>query len=88
VRETRTHECPPSDARRRGYMFYYSLFQHYFGGLDHCGDGIAHFKFHLFGAAFGDYAFDQILSDADDYVSHHSAEFDFGYRALQAIARR
>jgi hypothetical protein len=41
--------------------------------LDHSGDSVAHLEFHFFGAAPGYDAFDEILSNLNDYMGHHAA---------------
>jgi hypothetical protein len=64
-----------------------SIFEkHDFGGFDYGGNLVADFEFHFFGAATSDDAFDEILADADDDVSHDAAELEFFDGAFQGIS--
>ena len=64
------------------------LLEHHFGGFNHGSDGIAHFQFHLFRTAAGDYAFDQVVSDTNENVGHDAAQLHFFDLAYKMIARR
>jgi len=68
--------------QRRGSVFE----KHDFGGFDYGGNFVADFEFHFFGAATGDDAFDEVLPDADDDVSHDAAELEFFDGAFQRIS--
>ena len=63
------------------------LLDHNLGGLDYGGDGVADLEIHFHRAAPGDYALDEIVSDLDDHMGHHSAKLQFCDFALKAIAR-
>jgi hypothetical protein len=68
--------------QRRGSVFE----KHDFGGFDYGGNFVADFEFHFFGAATGDDAFDEVLPDADDDVSHDAAELEFFDGAFQGVS--
>lgn len=69
------------------------LFQHDLGGFDNRGNGVADFELHFLRASPSDYAFDQILANADDHMGHYPAKLDFDdlpsrrLRADRVIAR-
>lgn len=63
------------------------LFQHHFGGLDHCGHRIANLELHLLGAPLRDHALDQILAHVYDHMGHNAAELDFDDFAFESITR-
>jgi hypothetical protein len=71
--------------RRSGFTIL--LLDHDLGGLDHGRDSVANLEIHFDGAAAGDYAFDEIVSDLDDYMGHHTAKLQLCDFALKAIAR-
>jgi hypothetical protein len=71
--------------RRSGFTLL--LLDHDLGGLDHGRDSVANLEIHFDGAAAGDYAFDEIVSNLDHHVSHYPAELEFGDFALKAITR-
>jgi hypothetical protein len=73
---------PREWAQRRGSVFE----KHDFGGFDYGGNFVADFEFHFLGAATGNDAFDEVLPDADDDVSHDAAELEFFDSAFQGIS--
>jgi len=60
--------------------------QHYFRGLDYSGDFVADLEMHFFGASTGYHAFDEIVPNLNDNVSHYSTELKFRYFAFQSVA--
>jgi hypothetical protein len=56
-----------------------SFLQHHFSGFDHGGDGVADFEAHLFGAASGNHALDDVVADFHRHVSHDVAQLYLGY---------
>jgi hypothetical protein len=61
--------------------------EHYFCGLDYSHDCVADFERHLFCASAGYHAFDEIVSNLDDNMSHYSTELKFRYLAFKPVAR-
>jgi hypothetical protein len=84
--ELKRHEeafrSPQEWTQRRGSVFE----KHDFGGFDDGGNFVADFEFHFFGAAASDYAFDKVLPDTDDDVSHDATELEFFDGAFQGIS--
>ena len=50
---------------------------HYFRGFHDSKHRVALFEFQFVGAAPGDHAFNEIVANLHDYVSHHIAQLDF-----------
>jgi len=63
------------------------LLDHNLGGLDYGRDGVADLEIHFHGAAPGDHALDEIVSDLDDHMGHYSAKLQLCDFALKTIAR-
>jgi hypothetical protein len=64
------------------------FFEHDFGGFDYGFYGVADFEFHIFGAASGDDAFNEVIAYAHDHMSHDSAQLKFFNLASEFIASR
>jgi hypothetical protein len=62
------------------------LFEHDFRGLDYRRNGVAHLEAHFNRASPGDHAFDDIVSNLDDDMGHHSAELEFGDFAFKPVS--
>jgi|HubBroStandDraft_4_1064222.scaffolds.fasta_scaffold10513_3 hypothetical protein len=62
------------------------LLQHYFCGFDHGGNRVANLEFQFFRAAPGDDAFDLVVADFHDDVSHDVPELKLHDFADQTIA--
>jgi hypothetical protein len=62
------------------------LLDHDFCGLNYGGNGIAYLEVHFLRASPGDYALDEIISNLDDHVGHHSAELKLRNLALKPVA--
>jgi hypothetical protein len=59
--------------------------QHDFRGFDYGGDFVADLQLHFIGAAFSDYALDEVLADANDDISHYSAELKLNNFAFKTV---
>lgn len=53
------------------------LLDHYFGGLDNCGDGIALSELEFVGATPGDGTLKEIVTDPHDHMGHDIAQLNF-----------
>src|SRR5215831_3443886 len=62
------------------------LLEHDFGGLDNGCHYVTDFEIHLFCASASDHAFNEIVSNLNDNVSHYSTELKFRYFTRQRIA--
>src|ERR1700676_779583 len=64
------------------------FFQQNFRGLNHRRNRVAHLEVHLFGASPGDYTFNEVVSDTDNYVGHNSAELKLSNFSFEPVASR
>jgi hypothetical protein len=72
---------------RRGAMRPGSvLLNHDLGSFDHSGYGVALFELEFVGAAAGDGAFDEIVSDPNHHMGHDIAELNFFDFSMQFVS--
>src|SRR5580692_4287331 len=62
------------------------LLEHHLSRLDHHCDNITLLQCHLFGASSGDHAFNKVLANAHDHMSHHAAKLNLLDCAFKLIA--
>jgi hypothetical protein len=62
------------------------LFEHDLRGLDHGGNGVAYLEAHFNGATPGDHAFDDVVSNLEDDMSHDAAKLEFGNFAFKPVS--
>ena len=72
--------------RGRAVRWFSVLLNHDFGSFDHGADGVALLEFEFVGAAAGDCALNQVLSDANHHVSHDIAELNFFDFSTQVVS--
>jgi hypothetical protein len=63
------------------------LFEHDFRGLDYGGNGVAYLEAHFNRAAPGDHAFDDVVANLEDDVSHDATKLEFSDFAFKPVSR-
>src|ERR1700733_2014084 len=76
-------EIPSIKANRRLASV---LLEHHLSRLDHHCDNITLLQCHLFGASPGDHAFNEVLANAHDHMSHHAAKLNLFDGTFELIA--
>jgi hypothetical protein len=63
------------------------LFEHDFRGFDYGRNGVAYLEAHFNRASPGDHAFDDVVANLDDDMSHHAAKLEFSDFSFKTISR-
>ena len=78
------HQMLPFGNERTSLLL---LFDHDFRGLDDSRNGVAYFEIHLHGTSFGNDALNEIVSDLNDHMGHHSTELELRNLPFEPVAR-
>jgi hypothetical protein len=63
------------------------LFEHDFRGLDYGRNGVAYLEAHFNRASLRDHAFNDVVSNLEDDMSHDAAKLEFGDFTFKPVAR-